>query len=69
MKITKFDPMLSRNITLDIPITEEQYASISNRTKTIQELFPSLSSEHREFLISGISPQGWDLYETFTFEN
>lgn len=27
----------------------------------IQEAFPDLSSEDREFLISGISPEGWKI--------
>lgn len=68
MKITKYDPMLSKNVTLEIPITEKQYLQIKNRTKPIQDIAPNLSIELREFLISGISPEGWALYELFNPE-
>lgn len=68
MKITKYDPMLSKNVTLEIPITEKQYFEIKNRIKPIQDIAPNLSVELREFLISGISPEGWALYELFNPE-
>lgn len=68
MKITKFDPILSKNITLEVPITEEQYQRIKNRTDPIQRIAPALSADLREFLISGISPEGWALYELFNPE-
>lgn len=68
MKITKFDPILSKNITLEIPITEEQYQKIRNRANPIQDIAPALPAHFREFLISGISPEGWALYELFNPE-
>ena len=65
MKITKFDPILNKNVTLEIPITEEQYKKIQNRVEPIQHIAPSLSIDLREFLISGTSPEGWALYELY----
>jgi hypothetical protein len=62
MKITKTDPYLDEEVTLDIPITQTQYEKVINRTESnifIQDIVPHLSVEHREFLISGISPKGW----------
>jgi len=63
MKITKFDPFLGKNVTIEVPITSQQYAEVIARVVPIQQICPDLSSEYREFLISGISPQGWHLYE------
>lgn len=68
MKITKFDPILNKVITLDVPITHQQYATINRRTNPIQDIVPELSESYREFLISGISPEGWALYELFNIE-
>lgn len=65
MKITKMDPVLGKEVTLDIPITELEYERIINRYITneyIQDIVPNLSDEYREFLISGISPKGWLKY-------
>lgn len=69
MKITKFDPMLNKMVTLDIPITHQQYFAIDTRTDPIQDIVPELSESHREFLISGISPEGWALYELFNIQD
>lgn len=68
MKITKFDPILNKSVTLEVPITEEQYKKIQNRVDPIQHIAPSLSVDLREFLISGISPEGWALYELYNPE-
>jgi len=49
--------------------TNEEYTTSSfnsagyykwrSRSATIQECLPNLNNEDREFLISGISPEGW----------
>jgi|11_taG_2_1085331.scaffolds.fasta_scaffold00138_23 hypothetical protein len=64
MNITKFDPILGKDVTIYVPITQEEYAAILSRTHPIQNIVPNLPSAYREFLISGISPQGWELYES-----
>ena len=69
MKITKFDPILTKMVTLDVPITYQEYAAINERTNPIQDVVPQLSESYREFLISGISPEGWALYELFNIED
>jgi len=33
---------------------------INNQTEMIQVAFPSLNADGREFLLSGISPHGWE---------
>ena len=42
-------------------MTTEQIAHYTNanRTKMIQEIFPELSNEDREFLMTGITPEEW----------
>jgi hypothetical protein len=47
---------------MDIPITPFQYRDFLTRSSMgehIQNIFPNLSAEHREFLISGITPEEW----------
>ena len=45
---------------MDIDITQEQLNDFTNgRTGLIQEAFPHLSIDEREFIISGIHPTEW----------
>ena len=45
---------------MDIDITQEQLNDFTNgRTGLIQEAFPHLSIDEREFIISGIHPKEW----------
>ena len=53
---------------MDIDITQEQLNDFTNgRTGLIQEAFPHLSIDEREFIISGIHPTEW--YELFGNED
>jgi hypothetical protein len=65
MKITKTNPMTGKNVTLEVPITPEEYQEIQNRFitgKYIQDIVPDLKDSYREFLISGIDPDSWEEY-------
>jgi hypothetical protein len=44
---------------LDIPITEESFMEWQRSGALIQDAFPALSVDHREFMISGITPDEW----------
>lgn len=69
MEITKISALSGKINTMDIPITEEEYHEIINKPwtgKLIQHIVPHLSADHREFLMTGITPQEWD--ETFKDE-
>ena len=62
MKITKVSPFSGNQNTLDLNITQSQIDRIENRFKTkelIQDIVPHLSSDEREFLISGITKEEW----------
>ena len=46
---------------MDINITEEQlFNFINGRSGLAQEVFPDLSIDEREFIISGIHPTEWN---------
>lgn len=50
--------MISKNTsTMDIDISEEQLYRIKHTQELIQNVVPHLSSEDREFLITGITPE------------
>lgn len=59
MKITRISPFTRKEHTLDIPVTQEQLDDWKNGNH-IQYAMPNLSPEHREFIISGITPTEWD---------
>ena len=49
---------------MDIDISEEQLARVENRRESqelIQNIVPHLPKDEREFLISGITPEEWEL--------
>lgn len=46
--------------TKEIDITEEQYQQWIDTNQPINRMFPHLSDNDREFIISGITPDEWD---------
>lgn len=61
MEITKISVLSGKQNTMDIPITEAEYQAVLNRGQNlIQHIVPHLSADHREFLMTGITPQEWD---------
>lgn len=55
---------------MEIPLTEEQYTEGLNKMDNgvlIQNAFPMLTDDQREFILSGITPEEWD--ETFPEED
>jgi hypothetical protein len=45
--------------TMNIDCTEEQLIR-HKMGELVQDVFPNLSVEEREFLISGVTPEEWD---------
>lgn len=61
MKIIRRSPFTGEFNEMDIDLTVEQYlAWVDGRTPNIQEAFPHLSDDEREFLISGATPEEWE---------
>ena len=67
MEVTRKSMFTGKMNTMDIPITQEQLDSmVFTGVKwtvpgiLIQDAFPNLSMEHREFLMTGTTPVEWD---------
>lgn len=65
MKVTRNHPFTGKVNTLDLPITQEQYnawahADADSPMRFIQNAFPNLDADQREFLVSGILPGEFD---------
>ena len=58
MNVTRFSLLTGRENTLDLPITEAEFAAFRAGT-LVQEAFPKLTAEEREFLLTGITPEEW----------
>ena len=56
MKITKKSPFTNKLITVDLPITQEQYATYKQGVDA-ELVFPNLSREHLLFIKYGMSPE------------
>jgi len=61
MKITKISSLTKVEHTMDIDVTEEQLWKIENKTDLIQRIVPHLSLAEREFLMTGITDEEWQL--------
>lgn len=61
MQYTKKSQLTGVEHTMEIGATEEQ---ISNweQGMVIQRAMPNIPPEQREFLMTGITPQEWDMY-------
>jgi hypothetical protein len=63
MEITRTSQFSGKTHTLDLDVTQEQMQRFENRIANgeyVQNIFPQLSAEFREFILTGITPQEWD---------
>jgi hypothetical protein len=60
MQVTKQSRISGKISSMDLDITSEQFSRIESGIELIQNIVPHLSSEEREFLITGITPQEWN---------
>ena len=60
MLVTRLSPFSHTRNTIDLDITAEQLARYEQGNELIQNVFPALSPEHREFIITGITPEEWE---------
>lgn len=48
---------------MELLISDAQWIEwTSKNPRMVQDVFPNLSNEEREFLLSGITPQEWNKY-------
>lgn len=50
------------NETYIVSVPREKYADFVHSNISIQTIFPELSADERELIISGITPAEWDKY-------
>jgi hypothetical protein len=60
MQVTKQSRISGKISSMDLDITSEQLARIEAGIELIQNIVPHLSSDEREFLITGITPDEWN---------
>ena len=60
MLITKTSVMTGEKNEMLLPVTNEQIERWQNG-ELIQNVFPHLSPSEREFLISGVTPEEWNV--------
>ena len=62
MEITRTSPLTGRVNTMELDITPEQLAEFlgTGRRRLIQEIFPNLTREEREFVKTGYTQADWD---------
>ena len=60
MLVTRLSPFSYTKNTIDLDITPEQLARYEQGNELIQNVFPNLSPEHREFIMTGITPEEWE---------
>jgi hypothetical protein len=58
MEITKQCMLTGDTNTMDIPVTQDQLDDWTNGM-LIQEAMPNLTAEHREFIMTGTTPEVW----------
>jgi hypothetical protein len=59
MKITKRSPFSGKINSMELPITPDQIDRWQNG-ELIQNVFPTLSADQREFLMTGITAGEWE---------
>ncbi len=62
MLIQRRDPFTGKHNVMALPITFEDYQRWERGEGLIQDIFPSLSPDQREFLMTGIMPDSWDAF-------
>lgn len=63
IQVTRQSVLTKQINTMELPILQEHldiYDTVGDIL--VQDAFPNLNAEQREFLISGITPQEWNKY-------
>ena len=59
MLITRTSPFTGNVHSMDIKVTDAEVKAYNNG-ELIQNAFPHLSADEREFIMTGITPQEWE---------
>lgn len=59
MLVTRKSLFSGQTNTLDLPVTEEQFSAYQGGM-LVQNAFPNLNEDQREFIMTGMMPGEWD---------
>jgi len=59
MIITKKSTLTGKMNTMELDITNSQLKRYEEGNDLVQNIFPNINSDGREFLISGVTPTEW----------
>lgn len=60
-RVHKLSKITGKLNSMDIPgVTQYDVDMFVTDSRTVQEVFPNLSPDEREFIKSGITPEEWD---------
>lgn len=61
MKVTRVSLVSGLTSSMDLPVTQEQLDEVNSPSgRLIQQIFPELTADQREFILTGITPEEWD---------
>ena len=61
MKITKRSDLSGKEHTMEIDVTHEQLDRYETEGELIQVVFPDLTADEREFIMTGITAEEWGM--------
>ena len=60
MKITRTSIVSGKTRTMDLPVTALQMRMYEQRSGLVQEIFPELTEDQREFIMTGMTAEEWN---------
>lgn len=60
MLVTRISPITGRQNTLDLDISSDSLLRWQSGLLLVQDAFPALTADEREFLISGCTKEDWE---------
>ena len=64
MLVTRVSQLTGVEHTLDLPVTQDQMDEFNaprHQRRYVQDIFPNLSASQREFLLTGMTDDEWDV--------
>lgn len=59
MSISRRSPLTGQVNVMELNVTQEQLDRFQRRDGLIQNIFPDLSSDEREFILTGYTAEDW----------
>jgi hypothetical protein len=61
MKISRVSRFTGKTHEMELPITQRQIYRFNNG-EMVQDVFPDLTPGQREFILTGVTQEEWDLF-------